>query len=201
MKIKNKTELRKEIKNAFNNTAALQRITFYEDGTWVLSSWGTYTEGTFSFQLRMFFSVPFSKNYDIGLTRKFKEIEWDIWKFYKLKNLDADILTEDILTKDNKFRDITLKGTNDKKIEKGQVVMLDVRDGTFITHKGAEENIPADISKLFTSLYESLEDDDQDVMCELEQWLAKEFDRDGRPVQNQELYDDIVTALKEKGLI
>lgn len=50
-----------------------------------------------------------------------------------------------IFTKDNKFRDITLKGIDTQEIVKGEVLMYDNSDDTFITYDGDTGSIPSAI--------------------------------------------------------
>jgi len=50
-----------------------------------------------------------------------------------------------IFTGENEFRDVTLKGINAQTIVKGEVLMFDVSDDTYITYSGATGKIPTAI--------------------------------------------------------
>jgi hypothetical protein len=50
-----------------------------------------------------------------------------------------------IFTGENEFRDVTIKGINAQTITKGEVLMYDVSDDTYITYSGATGKIPTAI--------------------------------------------------------
>lgn len=47
-----------------------------------------------------------------------------------------------IFTGENEFRDVTIKGVDAQTIVKGEVLMYDVTDDTYITYSGATGKIP-----------------------------------------------------------
>lgn len=75
--IKNKTELRRLIKNSINNTGSLDAIEFYDDWSWDVMGVNTWTKG-YVCRCRMYHMATeweWTDNIDANITITFQKIE------------------------------------------------------------------------------------------------------------------------------
>jgi len=77
MRIKNKTELRKLIKNSIGNAYSLIRIEFYRDGSWMLYAHTEEPDLVFACQLGnlAYSDEQNNKSVNAAITYNFKQIE------------------------------------------------------------------------------------------------------------------------------
>jgi len=76
--LKNKTELRKYIKNSIGNTNSLNYVEFYNDWTWEIMDCGTWSENRVS-RMEISAFVPDTYiNIDTNITSMFSDIETKI---------------------------------------------------------------------------------------------------------------------------
>lgn len=77
MKIKNKTELRHQIKDSIGNTGSLDYVEFYHDGSWARMGCSTHSECCIARKgiLTLIACNEWEGTIDYGITKGFQEIE------------------------------------------------------------------------------------------------------------------------------